>query len=410
MSQSIWEDRGHRTVVAGGSSPVPESRAEARARRSSPGAWREDLGPVFGSERWNLPGMGESGHRCGEWVPEAVCGTCGHVDLTAHRCGRRTCPECWGSWAKAGAVRATVRVQAFRYTQPPDWHRQAAHAVVSPPGGDITSEEEFFEGRREVAEIARSKGWRGFSIIPHPFRATEEGKARFRAEVPRDPDGEPVYGFWVWVRNDLEPGEWRGLTYWSPHYHILGVTGAGMDPAEESDEWVYTFVRSLESFEGVRDTESHVDLYGAFRYLLSHAGWPEGSSKQILTWYGCLSNSVFVEEASESWQYQKPSEGVLSALERSVEEVAGPTEEREGEESEASVVGDEGRCPVDGCGGRLIHVFDVDAYLRQVNPPPEVAVRMATARDWRLGRKEPPPGLKRPQSEEAAREAFEAML
>jgi hypothetical protein len=278
---------------------------------------------------------------------------------------------------------------------------------VSPPEGEITNEEGFFAGRKKAAEIAREKGWRGFSIIPHPFRATDEGKARYEADVPRDPDGNAVYGFWVWWRNDA--GQLEELIEWSPHYHVIGVTGRDMEPAKEGEAWKYVFFRSLESFEGIRDSDSHADLYGAFRYLLSHAGWPSGSSRQILTWYGCLSNSVFVEDAVEDWQYQKPSEGILSALEREVEEIAGPVEDDEREESGAEIR-DEGKCPCDGCDGRLIHVFDVEAYLRQVNPPPDVADRMTAARDWRLGRIEPPAGLRRPQSEEDAREAFQALL
>lgn len=409
MSQSLRADFGHRTVEAGRSSPVEESRIESRARRSSPGAWDEDLG-VYGSEEWELPGMGESGPRCGEWVPEAVCGTCGHLDLTSHTCGRRTCPECWGIWAKDGAVRATVRIQAFRYTQPPNHRRQVAHAVVSPAEGEITNEEGLVAGKKKAAEIAKEKGWRGFAVIEHQWRATEEGKARYEAGVPRDPDGNAVYGFWVWLRNDLEDG-WRELVYWSPHYHVLGLTGRDMEPGGDRDDgWVYSFFRSLESFDGIRDTDSHADVYGAFRYLLSHTGWASGSNRHVITWYGCLSNSVFVEDASEEWQYQKPSEGVLSALEREVEEVAGPVEDDERDESGASEPDDVGKCPCDGCDGRLIHVFDVDDYLMQVNPPPDVSERMIAARDWRLGRVEPPAGLKRPTCEEDAREAFRALL
>jgi hypothetical protein len=55
-------------------------------------------------------------------------------------------------------------------------------------------------------------------------------------------------------------------------------------------------------------------------------------------------------------------------------------------------------------------VFDVDAYLRQANPPEEVKEKMIAARDWRLGRVQPPPGLKRPTTEEEAWESWEAIL
>lgn len=368
----------------------------------APGAWSEGLEP-WGVSDWRLPGQGDPGPRCGDWFPGAVCESCGELDLATHTCGRRCCPDCWGVWAKDAAVRATKRVQAFRYTQPDGWQRQAAHGYVSPPEGEIRTEREFFEGRKRAAEIAEEKGWRGFAVIGHPYRVTEEGKERFREE---DPD----CGIWVWLRNDVDGME--RYTYWSPHYHILGMTGADMDPGEDGDEWLYQFKRSVESFDGIRDQESHNDLYGAFRYLLSHAGFPEGSTKQVTAWYGDLANSVFVEDATEEWQNEKPSPGVLSALEREIEAVAGPTEDEDQDEGEQGedATDDLGPCPVEECDGVLIDVFDVTAYLRSNSPPQEVVERMETARDWRLGRREPPPGLKRPRTPEEAREAFEEMV
>lgn len=383
------------------SDPSPSTVA-ARGDRAGPGEWSEGLKP-FGVTAWELPGQGDRGAGCGEWYPDAVCETCGEPRFASRVCGARSCPDCWGVWAKDGAVRATVRLQAFRYTQPPDWNRQVAHAIVSPPEGEVRTEKQYWDGRSEAAEIAQEKGWRGFSVIPHPYRVTEEGKERYRAE---DPD----YGIWVWLRNDVE-GMSR-YTKWSPHYHIVGMTGADMEPAKDSDEWVYHFRRSAESFDGVRDAESHEDLYGLFRYLLSHTGYPEGSTKQTVTWYGDLANSVFVEDATEAWQNEKPSEGVLSALEREVEAVAGrPAEEEEGDGEAVPEEGDEvGECPVEDCDGLLIDVFDVGMYLRHNDPPREVAERMRLARDWRLGEVQPPPGLKNPRTREEAEEAYQALL
>ena len=371
------------------------SEVAARADRAEPGAWNEDL-KEWGVTDWRLPGQGEPAPRCGEWYPSAVCETCADLDLTTHTCGRRACPDCWGVWAKEAAVRATHRVQSFRYTQPDDWHRQVAHAFVSPPEGEVMNERQFWEGRKRAAEIAEEKGFRGATVIPHPYRVTEEGQDRYE-------EADPEYGIWVWLRNDVE--DMSRYTYWSPHYHVVGLAGADMDPAEDEDEWVYHFKRSVEPFEGIRDSESHEDLYGLFRYLLSHTGYPAESTKQVTTWYGDLANSVFVEDATEEWQHEKPSEGVRSALEREIEEVAGPT----GEDEEEGGAGedDEGYCEVEGCNGVYIDVFDVNAYLRQSNPPPEVQEKMRAARDWRLGRVEPPPGMKAPQSREQAEEAWE---
>lgn len=394
----VTVDRGHRVGTPGGTSSSP-SAAEARARRAAPGAWSEDLGR-WGSDKWHLPGEGDRGPRCGEYYPEAVCETCGEPTFGTHTCGRRACPDCWTTWARKAGVRATTRIQAFRYTEPDDYRRQVAHAVVAPPEGDVMNEREFYDGRKKAARIAEEKGFRGFAVIGHPWRVTDEGKRRYR-------EADPEYGVWVWLRNDVE--EWRDFTYWSPHYHILGLTSSDMEPAAEGDEWAYHFIRSLESFDGIHDTSSHEDLYGAFRYLLSHTGFPAESTKQAVTWYGTLANSVFVETATESWQYEKPSEGVMSALEREVKAVAGVADEDDQEADEADEGDEEGVCPVDGCEGHLIHVFDVRAYLRQTNPPPEVERSMAAAIEWRLGKRLPPPGLKSPATEGEAREAFDAI-
>lgn len=402
LSGGVSVDRGYRVRYAGGSGSADAARP---ARR---GDGEGSLGPEWGSEEWNLPGQGESGPGCGEWYPDSVCESCGEPQMATRSCGRRSCPECFGIWAKEAAVRGAVRIQAFRYTQPDDWNRQVAHAYWSPGDGEVMNERQYWQAKKKAAEIAKEKGFRGFAVIPHPYRVTDEGQKAYREEVPRGDDGEPVYGIWVWLRNDVE--DMQRYIYWSPHYHIIGFTSADMDPGTESDEGVYQFKRSLESFDGIRDRESHEDVYGLFRYLLSHTGFPKGSTRQVTTWHGALANNKFVEKASESWQHEKPSEGVLSALEREIEEVAGPTEDASDGATAPSEVDDKGECPVDGCGGVLIDVFDVGAYLRQANPPPGVQERMKIARDWRLGRKEPPPGMKCPQSEEQAREAFEAFL
>jgi hypothetical protein len=216
----------------------------------------------------------------------------------------------------------------------------------------------------------------------------------------------------VWLRTEFSESELRERIYWSPHYHIIGATSADMEPGDESDEWLYEFIRSFESYEGIRDRESHEDVYGAFRYLLSHTGYPEGSTKQALTWYGDLANSVFVEDASEEWQIQKPSEGVRSALRREIEAVAGVAGgDEDGDGGGGSEESDDvGECPCDGCGGVLIDVLDVRAYLDHNDPPPEVARRMKAAYEWRVGERLPPPGLKKPRTVEEAREAFESLL
>lgn len=401
LNGEISVDRGYRDAVAGGSSSSGTLEVELRAEKAGSGEYSEDLGRL-GSEPWNMPGQGESGHRCGEWHPSSICDTCAHADMIARSCGKRSCPNCYGMWAQEAGIRATTRVQAFRYTQPDNHKKQIAHAVVSPFEGAVMTKREYWEGKKKAGEIAKEKGFRGFAVIPHPWRVTEAGKARYNEE---DPD----CGIWVWLRNLVDDME--QYIYWSPHYHIIGATSVDMEPAKEGDEWAYSMIRTFGRFEGTRDSESHDEVYGAFRYLLSHTGYPEGSTKQVVTWQGCLANSVFVEEATEEWQYEKPSEGILSTIEREVEKVAGRSEDEDMLDDDTVVPEEEvDRCPCQDCDGEMIDVFDVTAFLRQRQPPPEVEEAMIAARDWRLGRREPPPGLKRPQTEEQAREAFQELL
>lgn len=379
--------------------PDGQTRIQQRATRH---AESEGLGRL-GSERWEPPGFGEEGYKCGKWQPAAVCSECGDLDLTKHQCGRRSCPNCWTSWAAKAAVRIGTRVQSFRYTQPDGPLRQVAHGVVSPPDGAVRNRREFWDGRSKAAEIAQEKGWRGFCIIPHPWRYTDEAQALYKQE-------DPEYGIWVWLRNDLSEERFYELTYWSPHYHIIGATSPDMDPGEESDVWRYNFIRSMEPMESVHDTAAHEDLYGTIRYLLSHTGYPAESTKQTTTWYGDLANSVFVEDATEDWQHQKPSKGIQSKLQREFEAIASVTVDEDDDEGSEDARDDLGECRADGCDGVYIDVFDVRMYLEANDPPGDVATRMLTALDWRMGDCVPPPGLKNPQTEEQAREAFEAML
>jgi hypothetical protein len=318
-------------------------------------------------------------------------------------CGRRSCPDCWTVWAQEAGVRATRRLQSFRETQPPDYNRQAGHAVVSPPDGDVMNERQFFDGRSRAAEIAEAKGFRGCAVIPHPWRVTDGAKHEYRK-------ADPDCGIWVWLRRDHAEHELRERIRWSPHYHVIGAMTPDMEPGDESDEWLYEFIRTFEPYESATDRSSHDDVYGTFRYLYSHTGWPKNSTKTATAWYGDLANSVFVEDATESWQLQKPAERVRDRLLREIEAVAGHTDVDGGGDGCETDGDEEGQCPNDDCEGLLIDVFDVLLYLDSNNPPPGVRERMIAAREWRLGDRVPPPGMRKPQTEEQAREAFEAIL
>lgn len=406
--------------------PAPDeqkvSETVRRASRSSgdaslidaPGENNGHLSVPHNGEKWVLPGGDERGDHCGEWRVKGVCGDCGHTDMVQQHCDRWLCPDCWTRAANRFSINAATRIQSFRYTQPDDYSRQWAHATVSPENGDITTRRALFDNRSKAADIALEKGFRGCAVVAHSHRPTELGKELYRADVDRDDDGEPVTGFWVWLRNEssgLEP-DTSALIQWSPHYHIVGPTSPDMTEGKDSDEWLYTVIRFNEhDLGGVATSEdSHNELYSTFRYLASHILKPEDSDRQVVTWHGALANSVFVEDATEEWQYQKPSDGVRNAIKRHLQRIAGPTIENNDSDDSGDDSDDLGECPESDCDGVLIGVWDINAYLDHNDPPPEVAHKMRVARDWVAGEIEPPAGLKSPRCESDARRAFERML
>jgi len=358
--------------------------------------------PAHGAhDTWELPGFGDHGSRCGEPAPVGVCEN-GHTEWGEHKCGNRACPECWSMWARDAAIRAATRIQSFRDTQPDDWHRQVIHASVNPPKGSITTEEEYWEGYAEAVEIAEEKGFRGFSVVGHPWRLTDEGERHYYQNGGVESD----YGKWIWLRKRFDEDELNRLREWSPHYHIIGFGTEDMEAGSADDESLYKFIDSFGRYDGKEDRESHQEVFRSFRYLFSHTGYPSGSTKQVTRWYGDLANSVFVDDATEEWQIQKPLD-----VEKRVTEILkeyASDEDRDGE----GVDDEREQCSCEGCNAAVIPVEEIDAYLREYDPPDDVATVMQAVMDWRHSdvRQLLPPGIGRPETLEEAKEALSILV
>lgn len=397
MSQlegGLTVDQGYRVVEAGGSSP-----STSRTRSFDPGLHRdESLGvEVYGAEAWHSPGFGESHPDCGTYRVEGVCESCGETHVAPHQCGRRGCPDCWGIWAKETALSRTVRLQAVRCTS---GFKQAAHAVVSfdEPGNTVR---EYLDGRSQAAEVAREKGFVGFDVIAHPTRLTDEGKELVKDEQPNDdPRGDHV-----WLRDEY-PGRYHfgqpnSLLEWSPHYHIIGLTSPDMEPGAEQDPYVYQFFRSFERFD-LHDEDSYNDVYGAYRYLLSHVGLHEDRQFQAVVGYGRLSNTTYTE--------YEPTVGILRKIEEMAEKVAAHGLDREESPARAGSGEDElGDCS-ECDDGVVINIFRVPDFLEQAQPPPDIRDRMVVAYEWRTGKIHPPPGARNPSTPEEAREVMDLLM
>lgn len=403
---SLMEDWTPLSGESSGKSHV-ERRAE-RAEANEAGAWPEEAGwSVYADTSMTLPGYGDRGKGCGEWAPREFCDTCGEVHLGPHRCHQRGCPDCWSSWAARRAESITRRIQSARWVLPDGIERRAVHAVASPPPGEVTSLADVGRYRKRAIERSREAGIRGGVTVFHGFRVTVEAKEQYRAE-------EPDASLWRWVRE--HPKGWRSLTYWSPHYHIIGLA-AEVEPVE-SDEWVVSRLSTLDPMRSLRDGESYEAVAKVSQYLLSHATFEPGeggSGVKAVTWYGELHPSNFspdpIDAATRQTEpkLEAPSEGAYAVIQR----LASEATRSDGREKRGAGI-ERPECEDDGCDGHLQEMWDAGKYLADPtfcdSLSREVEKRLRTAWEWRVGDRGPPPGLKRPRTREAAEEALESLL
>lgn len=359
-----------------------------------PGRWQEQIEySVFADSSMTLPGQGESGPNCGVWRPAEFCDSCAEVAYAPNHCGRRSCPDCDGVWTKERAVGITKRLSAARQAESVGEDRRTVHAVISPPEGDIRTLQQVYDGYRQAYRLAEQKGVRGGVAIFHGYRVLTEVQQQYRA-------ADPDMGIWRWLL-DVRPESWRSLTYWSPHYHILGLCkDFEADDPDEQDGWVARRVRSLNPHEGLRDREAYDDLVGATRYLMSHATFETDTSRDCVRWFGELATANFQPD-------EELSEGSYDVIDRVVREVVGADDESgEGasEADECECCGARSWSPIWDAGGALAD----PGWCERLDRGKER--RLSAAFEWAIGERRPPPGLKNPTSESNAREALEQLL
>lgn len=362
------------------------------------GAWPEDMDISFYADSsMTLPGKGEKGDGCGEWYPREFCDECGEPHFGMSVCQKRSCPDCWRSWSRRRAEKITRRLAAARHDGEEWSEKRAIHAMVSPPEGEIQSLRDVQEGFRDAYELAKEKGVRGGVVIFHGFRVKPEWR---KVWAKKTNGGENGPKLWAWVREHSK--DWRSLTYWSPHFHILGLSADfEADDPDEQDGWVARRIRSLEGFR-LSDIESYEDMVGASMYLLSHATFESDTSKDCVRWFGDLATTKFSPQ-------EELSKGAWDTIQRKAAEAAAVVIEDEsegnGEEEETC----------ENCGSRSFSPIWEAGYALQDRGwcdriGREQQRRLTAAFEWAIGERKPPPGLQSPETEEEAREAFDSML
>ena len=350
----------------------------------------------YADSSMTIPGQGEPGEKCGIWGPMQFCDDCGEPAFGQERCDKRTCPNCSGRWEQERTTGAVQRLAKGRYAESDGIDRRTMHAVVSPLSGEIMTLKDWYDGYREAYRLAEEAGIRGGVVVGHGFRVEEDTKKEYRE---KEIDG----GIWNWIVDEL-PGSWREYTYWSPHYHIIGLC-RDLEPNKpsEQDGWQVVRLDSLKPFKSTTDKEGAHDMIGRFRYILNHGTFESGTTKDCVRWFGSLSTAKFSPES-------ELSKGSNDAIDRLVEELVGNPDES----GDGDLEDDEEDC-CEECGGTSFSsIFDAGYALMDKSWTDRIGRqqqrRLEAAFEWAIGEREPPPELFEPRSEEEAREAFEALL
>jgi hypothetical protein len=308
-----------------------------------------------------------------------------------------------GVWTEERAVGITKRLSAARYAEQEGIDRRAVHAVVSAEEGDVRSLQDVYDGYERAYRLAEEKGVRGGVAIFHGYRVKKDVQREFES-------ADPDMGIWQWII-DERPESWRQLTYWSPHWHIIGLCrDFEADDPEEQEGWVAQRIdreRGRSAFlpyEGLRDRESYEEVVGTVRYLMSHATFESGTSRDCVRWFGELATTKF--QPSEEL-----SDGSYDVIDRIVREVVGPDGDGEGEGGEGDGEIEECEC----CGSRSWSpIWDAGDALADPGWCDQIGRdaerRLVAAYEWVIGERLPPPGMKKPPTEVDAEEALEELV
>ena len=371
---------------------------------AEPGRWQEQMEySVFADSSMTLPGQGEKGPNCQIWKPAEFCDECAEIGYAQNHCGRRSCPHCVGIWTEERSIGSTKRLSAARHVEEPGIDRRMIHGVMSPPEGEIRTLQQVYDGFKTAYRLAEEKGVRGGMAIFHGYRVKKDVQSDFEQE-------NPDMGIWRWLM-DERPENWRELTYWSPHYHIIGLCrDFDADDPEEQDGWVAHRIdrqggrSAFKPYTGLRDRESYEEVVGTVRYLMSHATFESGTSRDCVRWFGELATANFQPD-------EALSEGSYDVIDRVVREVVNDgVEEEDGDgcgvedEEECDNCGSRSWSPIWDAGGALCDPGWCDRIGR------ERERRLTAAFEWSIGERRPPPGMKSPKTEEQAHEALEALL
>jgi hypothetical protein len=225
-----------------------------------------------------LPGSGEIGKGCGEWVVTHVCWPCAEGRVSPHQCDRRDCPECagecpggsdclaglpahgGGGWAHTEARKAADRFEDF--LEQHQLGRLPLRQVILSVPPDRFSEQ---------GDHARTIAW---------LRRTAERAVRLYAWRNLY-FGSAVVHLW---RCDPETRE-QDYTRWGPHVHVVCP---GVD-VHKSTRYASRYGVVVVQANGSGGGWASYRGFGLYRHLVYELGHAAILADcHALSWFGAL--------------------------------------------------------------------------------------------------------------------------
>lgn len=361
------------------------------------GAWPESVSiESYADTSLTIPGQSAPPADCGEYGPRTFCDSCADLVIAPHQCGGRSCADCWSIWRADQTVSAVERLAGARREAPTNIEKRLVHGVASPKVEtyEIRTLTQFNRMISDAYDVLKESGIRGGVVVPHGWRVKAHVKRAF-AELK---EADAVSGgIWKWIREHKK--DWRTMTFWSPHVHVLGLA-TEVEPVE-TDDWIVERIDTFSSFN-IYQEQCYRDMAKAYSYLLSHLAFdPEGNGHSI-RWYGVLANNQFSLEQLEDWEQTK--------IERMTAKILGEPV-NDDDEAEAGLAE---KCECDDCDGRMRPIYDAGIYLGMYEwcdqLDRETERRLNVAFQWAIGDLSPPPGLKSPKTEDDANKIMDMFL
>lgn len=217
---------------------------------------------------WRLPGNGTSYERCGKFATYG-CGSSHHdgyvLSRFSHRCGKLSCPVCYPESTTKAALKLTDRVDELLVYEETEHNRtrKPLHLTVSLGNfqrDDYNTKDGMKRVYSELYNELKSVGVVGGAVIFHPFRFNKSTGMK--------------------------------ESYFSPHFHIIGVGYVDTKAVVENHEKTGSVVKVITNNQtGKQVLDSYNDVFGVAKYLLTHAGIKE--KFHAIRYFGHAGNRKF---------------------------------------------------------------------------------------------------------------------